>query len=127
MPEAALPQVVRRIADRINSEPRSRAAKPWTATYLLMGLRYSDELTDSLLEGVQNMHESTTYEKILRDGGITEARRMLLRLGRKRFRDADAETVAAVEAIKDVDRLETLGERILDPEIHDWAELLQTP
>ena len=68
------------------------------------------------------MHESTTYEKILRDGGIAEARRMLLRLGRKRFRDADAETVAAIEAIKDVDRLETLGERILDPEIHDWAD-----
>ena len=110
VPEAALPQVVRRIADRINSEPRSRAARLWTATYLLMGLRYSDKLTDSLLEGVQNMHESTTYEKILRDGGIAEARRMLLRLGRKRFRDADAETVATIEAIKDVDRLETLGD-----------------
>ena len=73
------------------------------------------------------MHESATYEKILRDGRITEAQRMLLRLGRKRFRDTDAETVAAIEAIKDVDRLETLGERILDPEIHDWAALLQTP
>ncbi len=111
----------------VNAEPRPRAGKLWTATYLLMDLRYSDELTDSLLEGVQNMHESTTYEKFLRDGGIAEARRMLLRLGRKRFRDADAETVAAIEAIKDVDRLETLGERILDPEIHDWAALLQTP
>ena len=111
----------------VNAEPRPRAAKLWTATYLLMDLRYSDELTDSLLEGVQNMHESTTYEKFLRDGGIAEARRMLLRLGRKRFRGADAETVAAIEAIKDVDRLETLGERILDPEIHDWAALLQTP
>ena len=37
------------------------------------------------------------------------------------FATLDAETVAAIEAIKDVDRLETLGERILDPEIHDWA------
>src|SRR5208282_2621095 len=45
VPEAALPQVVRRMADRINSEPRSRASRLWTATYLLMGLRYSDELT----------------------------------------------------------------------------------
>jgi hypothetical protein len=52
---------------------------------------------------------------------------MLLRLGRKRFRDPDAETVAALEAIKDIDRLEDLGERILDPEIHGWAELLQSP
>ena len=88
-----------------------------------MGLLCSDDLTDSLLEGVLNMHESATYQKILRDGRLTEAKRKLLRLGRKRFRDADAETVAAIEAIKDVDRLETLGERILDPEIHDWAAL----
>src|SRR5208337_3377028 len=47
-------------------EPRStfpaKGPLDWAATYLLMGLRYSDELTDSLLEGVQNMHESTTYE-----------------------------------------------------------------
>ena len=27
------------------------------------------------------MHESTTYEKILRDGGIAEAHRLLLLLG----------------------------------------------
>ena len=123
------------MAERINAEPRPRAAKLWTATYLLMGLRYSDELTDSLLEGVQTMQESTTYQKILRegrdegqkDGRITEARRMLLRLGTKRFRTPDATTLAALEAIKDIDRLEAIGERILDPEIHDWDELLQTP
>ncbi len=62
VPEADLPQLVGRMAERINAEPRPRAAKLWTATYLLMGLRSSDELTDALLEGVQNMHESTTYE-----------------------------------------------------------------
>jgi hypothetical protein len=54
--EADLPRIVGRMAERINAEPRARASKLWTATYLLMGLRYSDELTDSLLEGVQNMH-----------------------------------------------------------------------
>jgi len=127
VPEADLPQIVGRMAGRINAEPRPKAAKLWTATYLLMGLRYSDELTDSLLEGVLNMHESATYEKILRDGRITEARRMLLRQGTKRFRTPDATTLAALEAIKDIDRLEAIGERILDPEIHDWDELLQTP
>ena len=62
-------------------------------TPLLMGLNYSDELTDSLLEGVQTMQESTTYQKILREGRdegrkagqkagrITEAQRLLLQLG----------------------------------------------
>ena len=67
---------------------------------LVMGLRYSDELTDSLVERGRTMQESTTYQKILREG-----------------RDEGQK----------VDRLETLGERILDPEIHDWAELMQSP
>ena len=38
VPEADLPQLVGRMAERINAEPHSRAAKLWTATYLLMGL-----------------------------------------------------------------------------------------
>jgi predicted transposase YdaD len=98
-----------------------------------MGLRFSDDVTDSLLEGVQTMQESTTYQKILREGRkegllegrISEAQRMLLRLGRKKFHDPDAATVAALEAISDLERLETMGERILDSEIRDWTELLE--
>ena len=39
--EADLPGVVRRMADRINSEPRPRAAKLWTATYLADGTALS--------------------------------------------------------------------------------------
>ena len=114
VPEEALPGLVRRMETRINAEPRPRATKLWTATYLLMGLRYSDELTDSLLEGVQAMQESTTYQRILSEGRnegrdegrITEARRMLLRQGTKRFGDPDPATVAALEVIEDIDRLE---------------------
>ena len=36
------------------------------------------------------MHESATYEKILRDGGIAEAQRLLLLLGEIRFGAPDA-------------------------------------
>jgi predicted transposase YdaD len=126
--EMDLPRIVGRMAERINVEPRPRAAKLWTATYLLMGLRYSEELTDSLLEGIQTMQASTTCQKTLREGRkegrkegrnegrIAEARRMLLLLGTERFGDRDAATAARFEAIKDIDRLEALGERILDPE-----------
>ncbi len=133
VPESVLPRLVRRMADRINVEPRARAAKLGTATYLLMGLRYSKELTKSLPEGIQTMRESVTYQEILREGGdegeqegrIVEAQRLLLRQGTKRFRAPDTKTIAALEAIRDIDRLEALGERILDPEIRDWAGLLQ--
>ncbi len=91
--------------------------------HLLMGLRYSDELTDSLLEGVLNMHESATYEKILSDGRITEAQRHLLQ-GEIRFGVPEARPRSAIEAIKDIERLERMSKRILDADIHDWDGLL---
>jgi hypothetical protein len=52
---------------------------------------------------------------------------LLLRLGTKRFGEPDAATVAAIEAIRDVGRLGASAERILDPAIHDWEGLLNTP
>jgi predicted transposase YdaD len=137
--EADLPAVVRRMADRINREPRPKAAKLWTATYLLMGLRCSEELVSQLLEGFQTMRESTTYQAILREGrqeGVIEGRaqgriageqRMLLRLGTKQFGEPDPATLAAIEAIQDMVRLEALFDRALNPEIHTWNDLLQAP
>ena len=66
------------------------------------------------------MKESATYQAILAD----EAKRILLRMGGKRFGPADADTRAAIESIVDVDRLEQLTERLLD--VSRWDELLAT-
>lgn len=66
--EQSLPGLVQRMAARINAEPVPRAAKLWTVTYLLMGLRDSEELAIHPLEGVANMQESATYQAILREG-----------------------------------------------------------
>ncbi len=82
-----LPGLVARMSVRINSEARSRSLKLWTATYLLMGLCYSEELVSRLLEGVHNMQESTTYQAILREGlkkGLAEGREKGLAEGRGR-------------------------------------------
>jgi predicted transposase YdaD len=137
--EESLPDLVRRMAARINAEPEPRAAKLWTATYLLMGLCYEEELISHLLEGVQNMRESTTYRAILREGReegliegrnegrIGEAHRLLLRLGEIRFGPPDEATRAAVEAIRDLDRLERMSDRVLDMSLNDWEDLLSTP
>jgi predicted transposase YdaD len=134
--EQELPSVITRMADRINREPRPRAAKLWTATCLLMGLRFPDDLTFSLLEGVQTMQESTTYQKILRDGRaeglaqglaageILTAQRFILSHGRKRFAEPGVATVAAIKAIQNVVQLEALLERAYDPNVHNWDELL---
>ena len=128
---ADLPGVVRRMAGRINAEPRPLAAKLWTATYLLMGLRYPDELAIELLEGIQTMRESTTYQAILREGRqegrIEGERQALLRLGNKHFGPADGATLAAIEAIRDTNRIEALFDRILESNVRDWDDLLRTP
>jgi hypothetical protein len=57
---SARPALVERMAERINAESPGRAAKLWTAAYLLMGLWDSEELISQLPEVVQNMQESTT-------------------------------------------------------------------
>jgi hypothetical protein len=70
------------------------------------------------------MQESTTYQKILRDGRdegrIEEARGLLLRQGSRRFGEPDATTVATIEGIRDIDRLEALCDRFVDPSVRDW-------
>jgi predicted transposase YdaD len=135
-----LPDLLRRMDERINAEPAPRAVKFWTATYLLMGLSYTEELVSKLLEGVAKMHESTTYQAILREGrkegliegreeGLIEGRiageqQILIRLGTKILGKPDPGILAAIKAIRDVERLEALGERIIDPTVNDWDSLL---
>jgi len=113
---------------------------------MLMGLCYSEELVSRLLERVHNMQESTTYQAIFRKGreqGLEEARkerreqgreegyveggqRFLIRVGTKRFGKPDSAIFAAIEAIKDFERIAALAERLLDAEVRDWNGLLGT-
>jgi predicted transposase YdaD len=137
--ESALPDLVRRMAERINAEPGPRAATLWTAAYLLMGLSYAKEIVSQLLEGVANMQESTTYQALLKqgrdegliegrnEGRVREAQRILVRQGTKRFGESDGAVLAAIEAIEDIQQLEILSERILDPDVRDWKSLLSEP
>jgi hypothetical protein len=125
--EGGLPGLIRRMEGRINAEPQPSASKLWTATYLLMGLCYSKELVSHLLEGVRYMRESTTYQAILGEGRVSGEQRFLILLGTERFGKPDATTLAAVEAIRDIERLEALGLRIVDPNVRDWNSLLAAP
>jgi hypothetical protein len=75
--------------------------------------------------------DSSTYQAILQEGRhegrIAEARRWLFRYGIKRLGEPDAANLAILEAILDLDRLEALGEGILDFDIQDWDGLLARP
>jgi predicted transposase YdaD len=135
--EADLPGLVRRMAERINPEPKPRADMLWFAAYVLMGWRYDAKLATQSLKGVWNMHESPTYQAVLREGRqeglqigrqegrIAGERQFLLRQGTKKFGEPGAATIAAIEAIHDADRLEALGLRIIDADVRDWNDLLR--
>jgi Domain of unknown function (DUF4351) len=71
------------------------------------------------------MRDSTTYQAIVREGREEEARRLLLRYGTRRFGTPNAALIAAIEAIQDVDRLESLTDRIFDATAGDWNDLLR--
>ena len=69
------------------------------------------------------MEESSTIRAFIEEGRvkgqIQEALRIILRLGRKRFGDA---VRSRLEVISDLERLESLGDRLLI--VSSWDELL---
>ena len=129
MAEAALPGSIHQMEKRINQEAQPEVGTLWTATAVLMGLRYPRDLVIQLLQGVHAMKESSFYQGILEEGrvegALLEAAKLLLRSGRARFGLPNKETVAAIEAIRDLNRLEQLHERLLA--VSTWQELLATP
>ena len=129
--EAALPGVIRQMQQRLEQEVSpAKAQVLWATTYILMGLRYPEELITQLLRGVRTMKESVTYQAILREGreeglkegALAEVKKVLLRQGRKRFGPPAKATKAALQAITSLPRLERLSERLLD--VSSWDELL---
>jgi hypothetical protein len=132
----AVPALVKRVAQRIRGAGGEKVEKLSLATYVLMGLRYSEAVSALLVKEFPKMQESVTYQKILREGRtegriegrtegeIAEARRMLLRQGTEVFGEPDARTKKAIESIEDVERLEALGVRLVRGGSKTWRQWL---
>ena len=119
--EEALPEVVRRMEERLEREASEEEASILlAAAFILAGLRLEKQTLAQLFQGVHGMRESSGYQLILAE----EAKAILLRLGRKRFGPPEPATKVALDAIHDVDRLERMSERLL--EAASWQELLAT-
>jgi predicted transposase YdaD len=132
-----LAAVVRQLVERLEREAaRDQADRLLVAAYVLTGLRLKapDEVRQ-LFQGVSiAMRESVTYQAILeegrkegekrgwRRGRIRELHRVILRLGRVRFGEADEAVRQQIEAIRDIDRLEGLTERLVI--VSSWQELM---
>jgi predicted transposase YdaD len=135
--EAELPGVIERMRQRLRGRSRAHASKLWTATYVLLGLRYDQLRVDELLQGVIAMEESVTYQAIiakgrdqgraegLHQGELQQAQKTLLLLRQERFGAPDARVTAVVEAITDLRLLEQLSVRLLHAA--SWEELLELP
>lgn len=118
---------VRRVMRRMKERPGGpsavrRAADIWAATYVLLGLRYSNQLADALFEEVLGMEQSTTYQAIIRRGRAEEARRVLFLLGESKFGPPDPAARAALEATTDLAQLEALAVRLMTAD--SWQKLL---
>jgi predicted transposase YdaD len=104
----------------------AQAADLWSATYILMGLRYERALIQNLLQGVVTMKESVTYQAILQEGEakgeIEEAKKILVLQGRNRFGEPPVQALAAIAAVSDVKKLEDLSVRLLGAA--SWQDLL---
>jgi predicted transposase YdaD len=125
VPEGEVRQVIRQIKDRLGGPKQPRRARDiLAATYVLLGLRYSEQVAHALFEEVLGMKESTTYQAIVREGRAEEARRMLLLQGEARFGSPDSAARAAIESMADLAELEELGLRLMNA--GSWQELLPT-
>ncbi len=132
-----VPEILVAISDRLKRETNpEQAATLWNATRMLMGLRYSDEETAEMIQGVSHMlygirgiEESSVYQGILKKGEVRgraeDARTILIRHGTKKFGPPTEQAVAQIAAVADIDRLHDLVDRVLD--VASWDELLTAP
>jgi predicted transposase YdaD len=125
--EAQLPGLVRRMEKHLQGRRQKDVEQVWSATFILLGLRYSRGFAQQLLRGVQSMKESSTYQAILDEGRAEEARKILVRLGSPHFGAPDAAVMAALEGITDLGRLEDLIAQMPASAKASWEDLLGLP
>jgi hypothetical protein len=127
VPEGEVRGIIGQMKERLSGPKAPRRAKDiWAATYVLLGLRYSDAFANALFAEVLGMEESATYRAIVRrgreEGRAEEARRVLMLQGEPKFGPPDAATRTALENISDLARLEELLLRLMS--VGSWQELL---
>lgn len=121
--EARVPDVIRRMRERLSQEQPQRAGDLWAVRFVLLGLCYSKAFARLLFREVLGMKESVTYQAIVEEGHLSGVRQVILRQGQKLFGPIDEATEKTLNAIDDVRQLDKLTERILN--VGSWQELLQ--
>ena len=97
-----------------------------SSTYLLSGLRYSQDQIERLYMSLSTiLEDSTTFQHTILIGRVRGYRDLLLRQGRSTFGDPSPAAESAIRGIEDVGRLERLADRLLTAT--NWDDLLASP
>lgn len=92
--------------------------KPWSGAWRT-GLKEWNVLTSPVVDE----WKAEAALAATAQANLNEARRILVRLGRKRWGDPPAAKLAALNAVTDLEYLEEMAERLLD--VNTWDELLK--
>lgn len=67
---ARLPELVRKVRQRVDAERTRDAPDLLAAMYILMGMRYDEAVIQTIKKEVSEMEESITYQEILKKGEV---------------------------------------------------------
>ncbi len=136
-----LPEILEHMGERFRRETDPASAENlWVSTSLLLPLRYDMDEVRDLMVRMQELRDTRFVREIreegraeglsqgisrgLTEGRISEARRIVLRLGTRKFGPASATVVSALDNINDLTLFDDLTDRILTAT--SWQELLET-
>ena len=107
--ENVLTQVVRELEQIADSREQSNLV---AATSILAGLELEEQTIRQLMRSPV-MRESTMYQSILREGRTVEGKELVLKLLTRKLGSLSPEVTAKVSVLS-LERLEALGEALLD-------------
>ncbi len=124
--EDGIADVVARLCRRVERTlDRQTANHVLTSTFVLSGLRLKRERALNLFRRIRAVEESTTYQYIIEQGGLKQARRMLIQLGADKFGAPTKKVRAAIQESEDLQRLERMVRHVLTAT--SWNEVVETP
>ena len=124
--EQALPEIIRRIHDRLAAEATpERADQLWNWMYELTGLHLTEEQVSPHFRRYEVIRQSLTWQATMERGEVRALQRTLLRLGTTKFGPPDESTRALLTNQTDLERLDRMIDSV--SVVTTWQEVLATP
>lgn len=121
--EEALPRLVGRIVNRVETESPSLAADVILSSYIVAGMHIQKRILQAIFQGVLAMHESVAYDIIMEEGAVAHMHKLILRLGRLKYGKATLEQKNKLNSIEDLERLDRMILRVA--RVKSWDALMR--